>query len=48
MNLSKFSNEEELFFLPLSYFKVITIEEKIFNEYNIKIIRLKYLNEYKY
>ena len=47
MNLSAFSNEEEVLFLPLSCFEVINIEEENFHGYNIKIIRLKYLNQYK-
>ena len=47
MKLSAYSNEEEVLFLPLSCFEVINIEDQNFYGYNIKIIRLKYLHEYK-
>ena len=47
MNLSKFNDEEEVLFLPLSIFEVIEIIEDEFCENKIKIIRLKYLNEYE-
>ena len=47
MNLSKYNNEEEVLFLPLSTFEVIEIIEDEFYENKIKIIRLKYLNEYE-
>ena len=47
MNLSKYNSEEEVLFLPLSTFEVIDIIEDEFCENKIKIIRLKYLNEYE-
>ena len=47
MKLSKYNNEEEVLFLPLSTFEVKDIIEDIFCENKIKIIRLKYLNEYE-
>ena len=47
MNLSKYNNEEEVLFLPLSTFEVIEIIEDEFCKNKIKIIRLKYLNEYE-
>ena len=47
MNLSKFSDEEEVLFLPLSCFEVISIHNEVFFENEIKIIKLKYLNQYE-
>ena len=47
MNLSAFSEEEEVLFLPLSCFEVVSIDEENFCENNIKVIRLRYLNQYK-
>ena len=42
MNLSAFSEEEEVLFLPLSCFEVVSIDEENFCENNIKVIRLRY------
>ena len=47
MKLSKFDKEEEVLFLPLSCFEVIDINSEIFDEKEIKVIRLRYLNKYK-
>ena len=47
MNLSEFNDEEEVLFLPLSTFEVIEITEDEFCKEKIKIIKLKYLNEYE-
>ena len=47
MKLSAFSEEEEVLFLPLSCFEVIDIKNEDFYGYNIKVIRLSYLNKYK-
>lgn len=47
MNLSAFSDEEEVLFLPLSCFEVINIQDEDFFGHNIKVIRLSYLNKYK-
>ena len=47
MKLSKFSEEEEVLFLPLSCFEVVDIQEEKFCEKDIKIIKLRYLNKYK-
>ena len=47
MNLSEFKDEEEVLFLPLSTFEVIEITEDEFCGEKIKIIKLKYLNEYE-
>ena len=44
---SEFNDEEEVLFLPFSCFEVISIEDGNFLNYDIKIIRLKYLNEYE-
>ena len=43
MNLSKFAEEEEVLFLPLSSFEVINIEDEDFYGNEIKVIRLSYL-----
>ena len=40
MNLSKFAEEEEVLFLPLSCFEVIDIENEQFYGKDIKVIRL--------
>ena len=47
MKLSEFNDEEEVLFLPLSCFEVISIEDEKFLEYDIKVIKLRYLNKYK-
>ena len=47
MKLSSFSGEEEVLFLPLSCFEVISIQDEDFFGYQIKVIRLNYLNKYK-
>lgn len=47
MNLSAFSEEEEVLFLPLSCFEVVNIETDDFFGHEIKVIRLSYLNKYK-
>jgi hypothetical protein len=47
MKLSEFNDEEEVLFLPLSCFEVINIEDEKFFGYDIKIIKLRYLNKYK-
>ena len=47
MKLSKFAEEKEVLFLPLSCFEVIDIETEIFCQKEIKVIRLRYLNQYK-
>ena len=47
MKLSNFSDEEEVLFLPLSCFEVISIQDEDFFGYQIKVIRLNYLNKYK-
>ena len=47
MKLSKFSEEEEVLFLPLSCFEVVDIQEEKFCEKDIKVIKLRYLNKYK-
>ena len=47
MKLSKFSEEEEVLFLPLSCFEVVSITNEDFCKNDIKVIRLRYLNKYK-
>ena len=47
MKLSEFNDEEEVLFLPLSCFEVISIEDEKFLGYDIKVIKLRYLNKYK-
>ena len=47
MKLSNFDKEEEVLFLPLSCFEVIDINSEIFDEKEIKVIKLRYLNKYK-
>ena len=47
MKLSHFSEEEEVLFLPLSCFEVISIQDEDFFGFQIKVIRLNYLNKYK-
>ena len=47
MKLSAFSEEEEVLFLPLSCFEVVSIETEDFFGNEIKVIRLSYLNKYK-
>ena len=47
MKLSDFDKEEEVLFLPLSCFEVVNIENENFFGYEIKVIRLNYLNKYK-
>ena len=47
MKLSDFNKEEEVLFLPLSCFEVVNIENENFYGYEIKVIRLNYLNKYK-
>ena len=47
MKLSNFSDEEEVLFLPLSCFEVISIQDEDFFGHQIKVIRLNYLNKYK-
>ena len=47
MKLSSFSEEEEVLFLPLSCFEVVSIESEDFFGNEIKVIRLRYLNKYK-
>lgn len=47
MKLSAFSEEEEVLFLPLSRFEVVSIETDDFFGNEIKVIRLSYLNKYK-
>ena len=47
MKLSDFNKEEEVLFLPLSCFEVIDIQNEIFYEKEIKVIKLRYLNQYK-
>ena len=47
MNLSAFSEEEEVLFLPLSCFEVVSLKDENFCNNDIKVIRLRYLNKYK-
>ena len=47
MKLSDFDKEEEVLFLPLSCFEVVNIKNENFLGYEIKVIRLNYLNKYK-
>ena len=45
--VNDYNDEEEVLFLPFSCFEVISIEDGKLEKYDIKIIRLKYLNEYE-
>jgi hypothetical protein len=40
---SGFASEQEVLFLPLSCFEVTSIDDSVFNEKNIKIIKLNYV-----
>ena len=46
-NVSEFNNEEEVLFIPFSCFEIISIEDDIYLKKEIKVIKLKYLNEYE-
>ena len=41
---SGFASEQEVLFLPLSCFEVTSIDDSVFNEKNIKIIKLNYVD----
>ena len=45
--VSEFNEEEEVLFLPFSCFEVINIKNEKYLENEIKVIKLKYLNEYE-
>ena len=47
INVSEFPDEEEVLILPFSCFEVTEIKNGKFNEQEIHIIKLKYLNEYE-
>jgi hypothetical protein len=47
IKVSEFNEEEEVLFLPFSCFEVISIENEKYLKSEIKVIKLKYLNDYE-